>query len=356
MKWMIYILIAAIVAAHYYAEYRRIQQRENEDSMHFTIEMSKNHPIFIHPLQSEGQMNDTTIVEKKCTKCEEVKLLNEFPKRKLSKDGREGKCRQCTKKYHSLWRRGNPDKVKKAQKRSRQNCKLQRRIYNSEYAKRTRYAAQIAWAKRNPDKTKIIKKRFRNLHADKCKSDKLRWNKANPEKLKKMKRESRLRNLEASTLRDKIYREKNRDAVRLRKKKYHARKYRESPEYRIKIYLRGRLGGAMRKFRNGRTKTREAVDLLGCTVEEFRAYIETLWIEGMSWANYGRKGWHLDHKIAVSRFDLKKLSHRKACFHYSNFQPLWMPDNIKKSNLITVEQEEFIRGLPDDSAVSNVAI
>lgn len=55
MKWMIYILIVAIATAHYYVEYRRIQQRDNEDSMHFTIEMSKNHPIFIHPLQSEDK-------------------------------------------------------------------------------------------------------------------------------------------------------------------------------------------------------------------------------------------------------------------------------------------------------------
>ena len=40
--------------------------------------------------------------------------------------------------------------------------------------------------------------------------------------------------------------------------------------------------------------------------------------------------WQLDHIRPVSSFDLTDPAQQRACFHFSNFQPLWMPDNIRK--------------------------
>ena len=50
----------------------------------------------------------------------------------------------------------------------------------------------------------------------------------------------------------------------------------------------------------------------------------------MSWDNYGK--WHVDHIIACDKFDLTDKKQQKICFNYKNVQPLWGPENIRKSN------------------------
>jgi hypothetical protein len=54
----------------------------------------------------------------------------------------------------------------------------------------------------------------------------------------------------------------------------------------------------------------------------------------MNWDNYGRKGWHIDHIKPLSSFDLtNKEQFKKAC-HYTNLQPMWYDENIKKEDKI----------------------
>lgn len=71
---------------------------------------------------------------------------------------------------------------------------------------------------------------------------------------------------------------------------------------------------------------------LGCTLKVFKNHIESQFKDGMSWDNYGK--WHLDHiyplSVAIKQGDDIFL---KAC-HYTNLQPLWAVDNIKKSNKV----------------------
>ena len=56
----------------------------------------------------------------------------------------------------------------------------------------------------------------------------------------------------------------------------------------------------------------------------------------MSWDNYGRTGWHIDHIIPLSKFDLTdREQFLKAC-HYTNLQPLWAKDNLIKGNKFDV--------------------
>ncbi len=72
--------------------------------------------------------------------------------------------------------------------------------------------------------------------------------------------------------------------------------------------------------------------MIGCSWIDFKIYLESKFTEGMSWDNYGK--WHIDHIVPLSSFDLSDpVQLEKAC-HYTNLQPLWAKDNLKKSNKI----------------------
>ena len=63
----------------------------------------------------------------------------------------------------------------------------------------------------------------------------------------------------------------------------------------------------------------------------------------MTWQNYG-DGWHIDHIHPCAAFDLTDPEQQKACFHWSNLQPLWAIDNFRKSSF-----------LPDRSKITTVS-
>ena len=73
-------------------------------------------------------------------------------------------------------------------------------------------------------------------------------------------------------------------------------------------------------------------------MQDLKIHLQEKWLPGMSWENYGYYGWHIDHIIPCSKFDLSKLEEQKKCFHFTNLQPLWAADNIKKSNKVNYER------------------
>lgn len=98
--------------------------------------------------------------------------------------------------------------------------------------------------------------------------------------------------------------------------------------YRLYCQIRSRINGAiMRKTcKAGRT-----TQLIGCSIEELRSHIESQWKPGMSWENHKRVGgWHIDHIVPCASFDLTDPEQQKKCFHYTNLQPLWELDNLRK--------------------------
>jgi len=52
----------------------------------------------------------------------------------------------------------------------------------------------------------------------------------------------------------------------------------------------------------------------------------------MTRENHGKNGWEIDHIKPCVSFDLSKPEEQKKCFHYTNLQPLWKEDNLKKGN------------------------
>lgn len=101
----------------------------------------------------------------------------------------------------------------------------------------------------------------------------------------------------------------------------------KSIEYKIANNLRCRLNMALKN----RAKVGSAVQDLGCSIEDFILHIEGQFQKGMSWNNWGRDGWHLDHIIPLSAFDLTDPKQLKIACHYLNYQPLWAKDNLHKA-------------------------
>lgn len=125
------------------------------------------------------------------------------------------------------------------------------------------------------------------------------------------------------------WRARNHETHRSRVNSYRKKKAAQDPCFRLVSRVRGRINHALR----GTKKVRPSGLLLGCSPEEFKSHIESLWLPGMSWDNYGLFGWHIDHKKPCCAFDLTDPEQQRQCFHYTNLQPLWAEDNLRKGGL-----------------------
>lgn len=76
--------------------------------------------------------------------------------------------------------------------------------------------------------------------------------------------------------------------------------------------------------------------ICGCTKRELRLHIEAQFKPGMYWWNYGFE-WEIDH-ITPTSFFANDTEGRRLCHHFSNLQPLWIKDNIRKGNKMGSER------------------
>jgi GTP cyclohydrolase I len=149
---------------------------------------------------------------------------------------------------------------------------------------------------------------------------------------KQIQEDFKKRNPNAGKEAAKRYRKRNPEKVKAISKKYR-QKYYTDAGFRITSLLRSRTLSAFKGKVKG--KSDSILKLLGCTIEEFKKHIERQFQPGMSWANQGE--WHFDHIIPCSKFDLTDEAQANACFHYTNYQPLWGVDNIKKGNKVEMQ-------------------
>lgn len=141
--------------------------------------------------------------------------------------------------------------------------------------------------------------------------------------------------MESTTLEERRAR-RNKTYTREKKDGYNKKcreKYNNDPVYKLKCLIRSHI---CRATFDGRKKLYASKEYLGCEIDEFRDYIEKKFKQGMTWENHGRgEGmWHLDHVIPLSwSKDISEEDLKKLC-HYTNYQPLWETDNLKKSTII----------------------
>ncbi|MDZ4252687.1 MAG: hypothetical protein U1A72_08975 [Sulfuritalea sp.] len=199
------------------------------------------------------------------------------------------------------------------------------------------------WAAQNQEYIKQYKRDYRAGHKAKlAASDKARANdpvkrpaylerqrnysKARPEKerersaLRRKDPEYKAKQLAAK----RRWRTEHRDQHRATNRAYDAGQLRENLQRRISKNLRHRICKAMM----GKTRGVSAVRDLGISISEFRDHIQRQFAPGMSWENYGQ--WHLDHKKPLKAFDLTDIEQARVACHFTNYQPLWAEDNIRK--------------------------
>lgn len=220
---------------------------------------------------------------KTCTKCKIPKELEEFPPRKVSKDGKHTHCRSCINKYSKSYKEANKEYTKANDKRYRDSnknkVKLSQKEYTDKYRENNGISYNSKYYKENVDKHK-------QYHKD--------------------------------------YFSKNKVHVLKRMSNWVKSKKQSDPLFRLKLSTRSFIKSSFNRGnanKNDRTET-----IIGCTIEEFKIYLESKFESWMSWDNYGiynhtfSYGWDLDHIIplctAKSEEDIIKLN------HYTNIQPL----------------------------------
>ena len=131
---------------------------------------------------------------------------------------------------------------------------------------------------------------------------------------------------------DKKYRANNKEKINA----WNYKKYHTDVQHKLKHNLRNRLNKSL-KLKNT-TKSLKTVELLGCSIDDFKIYLENKFQDGMSWDNHAQYGWHIDHIIPLDAFDLTKPEEQLKACHYTNLQPLWWKENLQKNNKIGLDK------------------
>jgi hypothetical protein len=111
-----------------------------------------------------------------------------------------------------------------------------------------------------------------------------------------------------------------------RQREIYKKRYKEDVQYRLMMLLRGRLRRALL----GIGKSATTLALLDCTASQLKEWLSYQFEPGMSWTNQGQ--WHIDHVKPCAAFDLTDPEQQRQCFHWTNLQPLWGVDNLRKNS------------------------
>ena len=211
-------------------------------------------------------------MKKICNKCKMEKDVCEFYKRKNRGNGLAAyyyKCRTCS--------------------ASRKNVKGVGTFDKKEYMKNYRI--------KNSEKLNLYLKEYRDNNQDRI-----------------------------QTLRKNYY-ENNKEHVKKKSYNYVKYKGKTDPLFKLTRNIRSLINISFRsKFT---TKSKRTIEILGCSFEEFYKHLESKFDDKMNWENQGTY-WHMDHIIPISSAKTEDEVYKLN--HYTNFQPLYWEDNLKKSN------------------------
>jgi len=220
-------------------------------------------------------------MKKICCRCKEEKELCEFNNLKSSKDGLMYHCKSCNSKKAKEYR----IKHEKTYKEHLQKNKEKISKYLKEY------------------------------------------NKINKDKIVKERKEYYITNRDKILSNNKKYHKTNREKIKIRKNNYTKNKRKNDILFYLKEISRKRIYNFLKS--RGIRKNLKSLEIIGCSPEFLKNHIQKQFTDGMSWELIG-KLIHIDHIIPLSSAKTEDEIY-KLC-HYTNLQPLWSKDNIKKSN------------------------
>jgi len=252
---------------------------------------------------------DVQIIKGKCYKCD-----NNIKWKGL-----------CKKHYYEEYKKINKEKLKKQSKKWRLNnlekLKIQARLYYEQNKEKIKKDVKENYKKRylkNPEKMKQ-----RNLEYAKQKRIK------NYKNILERERLYRLKNKDIINKKNREFYQKNKAKIRERIKK----RSKNNIIFHLREILRARVSSAIKQVNV--KKFNKSLILLGTEdINIVRTYIEKQFKSGMTWSNHGLKGWHIDHIKPISSFDLTNKEEQKKAFHYTNLQPLWAIENLKKCDKV----------------------
>lgn len=93
--------------------------------------------------------------------------------------------------------------------------------------------------------------------------------------------------------------------------------------------IKKRLQIGLRRLYSTDNPSKEVLKYLSLTKEEFRDYINSKLLNGMTIENFGSV-WGIDHVTPVELFDLTKEEDLKVCYNFINLIPMFNDDNRLK--------------------------
>jgi hypothetical protein len=281
-----------------------------------------------------------------CSSCSQDRFLTEYDKSIKEKDGLSYTCKICKSKYSKEYRAKNKEYFKKhCEVIKNKNLELKKICCSCKEEKQSIYFNKNTSKKDGlsttcKDCNKKYLKNYYNNNREYFKECAQKYNKENSEELKRKGRKYYEANKEKILEKQKIYnstrkeqntqksykwRRENRERYLELRGKRKKERYKSDPNYKLKSNMISRTNLALKENKkSGRTE-----ELLGCTIDYLKIYLESKFEEGMNWEE--RSKWHIDHIRPCSSFDLSNAEQQRLCFHYTNLQPLWATDNIKKS-------------------------
>ena len=126
--------------------------------------------------------------------------------------------------------------------------------------------------------------------------------------------------------------QKNKLKLREKRNNYQKKRRKNNPSLRLNANVGIAISMALKGDKNGR----HWETLVSYTLNDLKEHLELQFKDGMNWENYGKNGWHIDHKIPISLFNIQGIKSKgfKACWALENLQPMWASKNKMKNNKI----------------------
>jgi hypothetical protein len=261
---------------------------------------------------------------KVCSKCGETKSLDDYQTDKSKKDGKYSSCKLCVSFLKKSYREENKEKIKERKKESYKKNVEKISIVNKEYREH------------NKEKLNEYNRLYYNVNKKVLLEKNKEYRKKQKDKLVETYKSYKKKNELKITEYQKKYRLKH--SKKLKKYLYEYKKNRRAND--ILFYLRETLSHRIRTFLKTKNidKKNTTMSIVGCTPNELRDHIQKQFKEGMSWEN--RNKWHIDHIIPLSSAKDEKMIY-ELC-HFTNLQPLWIEENLKKGNKIIKNDKNII--------------